>query len=106
MSLDLLSDLDIQNVTGIIVLTVYIDDSETIIGFKIMKMRVEKDGVRCVSFSNESQLKKSSQKGEYPKEVQTYYATIDRYVDCFVYKRDENIPLEELNKLTFMVRLK
>ena len=99
-------DLDSQNVTGIIGLTVYINDSETIIGFKIMKMRVEKDGDRGVSFTNESQIKGPQQKGEYPEEVQSYYATIERYVNSLVYERDENIPLEELNELTFMARLK
>lgn len=106
MFLDLSSDLDSQNVSGIIGLTVYINDSETIIGFKIIKMRVEKDGDRGVSFTNESQIKGPQQKSEYPEEVQSYYASIESYVNSLVYERAENIPLEGLNELTFMARLK
>jgi len=105
MFLGLSSALDSQNVIGIIGLTVFINGSETITGFKVMKMRVEKDG-DSMSFTNESEIKGPQQKSEYPEEVQSYYASIESYVNSLVYERDENIPLEELNELTFMAKLK
>lgn len=104
--LDLSTELGKENIKGIVGLSVYIDGSGSLEGFRIMKLKVELDGDREVNFINESDKKGPYRKSDYPEEVQMYYSLIEDYVNTLRFERDERIPLKTLNELTFIARLK
>lgn len=106
MFLKLPDDFADENVKGIVGLTVYIDSSEKLQGFKIMKLHIESNGKVDINFVNEFSINRPFSKEEYPKEVQQYYPIIENYIDGLQFEREERIPLRELNEITFIARLK
>lgn len=104
--LNLPDDFADENIKGIVGLTVYIDSTENLQGFKIKKLNVEFNDKVDINFVNESGIKRPFSKEEYPKEVQKYYPIIEKYVNGLRFERDERIPLRELNEITFIARLK
>ena len=94
------------DIGGIVVLSVYIDSSENLQGFKIMKLQVNSNGEAIINFVNESSANKPYSRSEYPEEVQRYYPVIERYISKLQFERDERIPLKALNEMTFIARLK
>jgi hypothetical protein len=104
--LDLSAKLGKERVKGIVGLSVYIDSSGNLQGFKIIKLKVETEGESDVDFTSESNKEGSKQKSDYPEEVQKYYSSIEDYLNNLRFERDERIPLKTLNELTFIVRLK
>lgn len=95
-----------EDVSGVVGISVYIDNTEKLQGFKIIKLTVELGGEVRVNFVNESGINGPIPKREYPVEVQRYYPIIEKYVNELQFERDERIPLKELNELTFIARLK
>lgn len=94
------------NISGIVVLSVCLDSSKNLQGFKILKLQVNLDGERVVNFINESGKNGQYFGSEYPEEVQRYYPVIERYVNELQFDRDERIPVKALNEMTFIARLK
>lgn len=106
MFLDLSSKLGIQDIKGIVSLSVYIDSAENLIGFKILKLKVESDDGTNINFTGKFDLNKPYPKGEYPMDVQPYYPLFQQYINELEFKRDEKVPLKAANEIIFITRLK
>jgi hypothetical protein len=99
MFLDLSSKLGVQEIKGIVGLTVYIDSTENLTGFRISKLKIESSERENVNFTDRFDSNRPYQKDEYPMEVQ-------QYVNELKFERDNKIPLKAMNEITFIARIK